>query len=391
MRRVVYGGTFNPPHLGHIQAVRSVSNALKPDKILVMPTFLAPHKEMSGDTPAPEERMELCRLAFGDLPGVEVSDLEMRRAGKSYTSDTILELKAMYPGDELIFVMGTDMILSLETWHAPEVILENAALAVLLRGAPEDGRVPEHIAHLKRRYGGTITLVEAPVYPASSTDLREELKHAGGRELLSDAVYARIIKHRDYGAKAELSWLRVRAMELLAPKRVPHVLGCEEEAVRLAKRWGADEYEAAAAGILHDITKKCSIDEQLLLCDKYGMIIDTSIIGMDKALHQMTGAAVAYGEFGVSEAVRDAIRWHTTGRADMSLLEKIIYLADYIEPTRSFDGVETLRKLCYEDIDGAMELGLRMTMDDLASKGVPVLEISAQAYSWFKNRRGESS
>ena len=75
----------------------------------------------------------------------------------------------------------------------------------------------------------------------------------------------------------------------------------------------------------------------------------------------------------------------------MSLLEKIIYLADYIEPTRCFDGVETLRKLCYEDIDSAMELGLRMTMDDLAAKGVPVLEISAQAYSWFKNRRGESS
>ena len=93
----------------------------------------------------------------------------------------------------------------------------------------------------------------------------------------------------------------------------------------------------------------------------------------------------------LEEAVRDAIRWHTTGRADMSLLEKIIYLADYIEPTRCFDGVETLRKLCYEDIDSAMELGLRMTMDDLAAKGVPVLEISAQAYSWFKNRRGESS
>ena len=206
MRRVVYGGTFNPPHLGHIQAVCSVSNALKPDKLLIMPTFLAPHKEMSGDTPPPEERMELCRLAFGELPGVEVSDLEMRRTGKSYTSDTILELKAMYPGDELMFVMGTDMILSLETWHAPEVILENAALAVLLRGDPADGQVPTHIEHLKQRYGGTITLVEAPVYPASSTELREALKRAGGRELLSDEVYARIIKRRDYGAKAALSW-----------------------------------------------------------------------------------------------------------------------------------------------------------------------------------------
>ena len=391
MRRVVYGGTFNPPHLGHIQAVHSVSNALKPDKILVIPTNLAPHKEMSSDTPPPAERLELCRLAFGEIPGVEVSSLEMRREGKSYTSDTILELKAMYPRDELIFVMGTDMILSLETWHMPEVILEHAVLAVLLRGEPEDDRVSAHIAHLKQRYGGEIILIQAPVYPMASSDIRAALKQAAGRAFLSEKVYARIIKKRDYAAKAELSWLKDRAVELLAPKRVPHVLGCAEESVRLTERWGGDAYEAAAAGILHDITKKCTLDEQLLLCDKYGIMIDTLVAGIEKTLHQITGAAVAYEEFGVSEAVRDAIRWHTTGKAGMSLLEKILYLADYIEPTRRFDGVEALRDLCYRDIDGAMELGLRMTIDDLSAKGAPVLEISAQAYDWFRQRRGEST
>ena len=391
MRRVVYGGTFNPPHLGHIRAVESVSKALRPDKILVMPTNIAPHKAMSGDTPAPEERMELCRLAFGRLPGTEVSDLEMRRAGKSYTSDTILELRAMYPGDELIFVMGTDMILSLETWHEPETVMKNAALAVLLRGDGDDGKVDGHISYLRERYGANIFRIEAPVYPMASSDVRAALKRAAGREYLSGEVYARIIKHRDYGAKAELGWLRERAVEMLAPKRVPHVMGCAQEAVRLAKRWGADVYEAEAAGILHDITKKCNLEEQLLLCDKYGMMIDTSVAGMEKTLHQMTGAAVAYGEFGVSEAVRDAIRWHTTGKADMRLLEKIIYLADYIEPTRVFDGVEPLRRLSYEDLDAAMELGLRMTMDELAAKGAPVLEVSTQAYLWFKQQRGEST
>lgn len=391
MRRVVYGGTFNPPHLGHIEAVRSVWKALRPDKILVMPTNIAPHKAMSVDTPAPEERMELCRLAFGDLPGVEVSDLEMRRTGKSYTADTILELRERFPGDELIFVMGTDMILSLETWHEPETVMANAALAVLLRGDADDGKVDGHISYLNERYGANVLRVNAPVHPMASSDIRDALKQAAGREFLSDKVYARIIKHRDYGAKAELEWLRERAVEMLAPKRVPHVMGCAGEAVRLAKRWGADVYEAEAAGILHDITKKCDLAEQLLLCDKYGMIIDTSMAGMEKTLHQITGAAVAYNEFGVSEAVRDAIRWHTTGKADMSLLEMILYLADYIEPTRDFDGVEELRALSYEDLNAAMELGLRMTMEDLRSKGAPVLDISAQAYFWFKKQRGESS
>ena len=198
MKIAVYGGTFNPPHAGHLQAGRSVSDCLRPDKILVIPTNLAPHKQMSPDTPAPEERLELCRLAFRDIPGAEVSDLEMRRTGKSYTSDTILELREMYPEDRLVFVMGTDMILSLETWHEPETIMKHAALAVLLRGEAEDGQVAEHIRYLAQRYGADITLLNAPVLPAASTDIREELKQGRGRELLARPAVAALARRPDW-------------------------------------------------------------------------------------------------------------------------------------------------------------------------------------------------
>lgn len=387
MKIAVYGGSFNPPHVGHIQAVQSVSKYLVPDKILIMPASVPPHKALSDDTPPAEERMELCRIAFGDIAGVEISDLEMRREGKSYTSDTILELRTIYPGDEILFVMGTDMLLSLETWHEPETIMANATIAVLLRGLEEDRDVDGYIDYLSKTYGAKICRLEAPVYPASSTDIREELKQGRGRELLRDEVYARIIKMRDYGAKADLDWLRVRAYAMLDPRRVPHVIGCEGEAVRLAQHWGEDVYVAAAAGILHDITKKLTVEEQLLLCDKYGIIIDMSVAGIEKTLHQITGAAMAYNEFGVSQPIREAIRWHTTGKPGMTTLEKIIYLADYIEPNRSFDGVQPLRELSYESLDRAMELGLRMTIEDLRKKGAPVLEVSGRAYEWFKNRR----
>ena len=104
-------------------------------------------------------------------------------------------------------------------------------------------------------------------------------------------------------------------------------------------------------------------------------------------MHQITGAAVAYHEFGVSEKIRDAIRWHTTGKPEMTDLEKIIYLADYIEPNRCFDGVERIRSLSYENLDAAMEDGLRMTMEDLAARNAPILEITRTAYEWFKLRR----
>ncbi|MBQ3010087.1 MAG: bis(5'-nucleosyl)-tetraphosphatase (symmetrical) YqeK, partial [Oscillospiraceae bacterium] len=296
-------------------------------------------------------------------------------------------LRELYPNDEFVLIMGTDMILSLESWSRPETIMALAEIAVLLRGVDEDADVLAHIQHLRKTYNARITLLETGIYPAASTDVRQALKEASGKQLLDDSVYEYIIRNRCYGAKAELTWLREKGHAMLKPKRIPHVMGCEQEAVRLAKRWGEDEYDAAAAGILHDITKKLSVEEQLILCDKYDIIIDMSVAGTDKTLHQITGAAVAYNEFGVSEKIRDAIRWHTTGKPDMTDLEKIIYLADYIEPNRCFDGVERIRALSYENLDAAMEDGLRMTMEDLTARGAPILDISRSAYEWFRKRR----
>ena len=387
MKIAMFGGSFNPPHLGHVEAARSVVDCVKPDRLLIMPTFVSPHKVMADDTPTPEVRAELCRIAFAGIPEAEVSDLEMRREGKSYTADTLAQLKEMYPNDDLVLIMGTDMILSLEKWSRPELIMALAEIAVLLRGVDEDADVLAHIHYLREKYGARITLLEAGVYPAASTDVRNALKQGGGRELLDDAVYEYIIKNRCYGAKAELNWLREKSYAMHNRKRIPHVMGCEEEAVRLAQKWGENPYDAAVAGILHDCTKKLTVDEQLILCDKYDIIIDISVAGTDKTLHQITGAAVAYHEFGVSEKIRDAIRWHTTGKPEMTDLEKIIYLADYIEPNRCFDGVERIRSLSYENLDAAMEDGLRMTMEDLAARNAPILEITRTAYEWFKLRR----
>ena len=156
-------------------------------------------------------------------------------------------------------------------------------------------------------------------------------------------MYSQIIRYRYYSAQPELSWLREKAYAWLKPKRIAHVAGCESEAVKLAMRWGEDPETAAEAGILHDITKKLNFEEQLILCGKYGIINDNLELGSPKLLHAKTGAALARDLFGVSDRVYNAIRWHTTGKPDMTLLEKIIYLADYIEPTRDFPGVEKLR------------------------------------------------
>ncbi len=367
MRIGIYGGTFNPPHTGHRKAAREAIGALGLDKLLVIPTAEPPHKELPEESAGPEQRLELARLCFGGLEGAEVSPLELERGGKSYTADTVAELRRLYPEAELWLIMGGDMFLSLEKWYKSGELLREAGIAVSAR-ADERERILAEAEKLRRERGARVRFIDQPPIIISSTALRDCLRRAEGREYLTEETYAYIVKNRLYGARAELGWLREQAVKLLDPRRVPHVLGVEQEAVRLAERWGAEVYDAAAAGILHDITKKCNDKEQLQLCEKYGTMIDNLEREIPKLLHAKTGADLAWHEFGVSPAIREAIRWHTTGRENMSLLEKIIYLADYIEPNRSFEGLDRLRALAYEDLDEALRLGLQMSLDEMEER-----------------------
>ena len=177
------------------------------------------------------------------------------------------------------------------------------------------------------------------------------------------------------------------AWRYLKPKRMPHVLGTEQEAVRLARQYGADETQARVAALLHDCTKKLDMEGQLALCAQYHIRLDDLERHALKLLHAKTGAAIARDVFGVDDAVYWAIYWHTTGHADMTLLEKIIYLADYIEPSRDFPGVNDLRNCVYEDLDKGLLMGLQLTFDEMTELEIPVHHASLEARDWLKGKR----
>ena len=172
-------------------------------------------------------------------------------------------------------------------------------------------------------------------------------------------------------------------VSLLKANRVKHVLGCRDTAVKLAKVWGADPVDAGRAGLLHDITKALDGQLQLTLCGAYGKLLDDFSRKYPKTLHALTGSLVAGRIFGENKAVVSAIEFHTTGKADMSLLEAIIYVADYMEPNRDFPGVERLRELAYTDIRGALKLGLEMTLEHLKEQGGEVSPASRQALDYL--------
>jgi len=389
MERIgIYGGTFNPPHIGHLRAAQQAAESLNLDKLLMIPDRIAPHKEIPSGSPTPEQRLEMLQIAVQNSPKLEVSDIELRREGKSYTYITVEQLRETYPDAKLYLLMGTDMFLSFLSWKNPERILAQATLAVLYRGEKGEVRLIEEQMEKICEMGAEVVLVKNDVVNISSTQMRRLLAFRCAGELLPEGVLDYIRENRLYDTRTDWKNLPMEELEkvvigLLNPNRVAHVLGCRDTAVELAKHWGANAEDAARAGILHDITKAIDGPLQLTLCEAYGKILSDFSRKYPKTLHALTGSLVAERIFGENEEVVSAICHHTTGKADMTLLQKIIYVADYMEPCRDFPGVEDLRNLAYTDMDAALKLGLEMTLQHLARQGAEVSPESRDALAWL--------
>lgn len=171
MRIGIYGGTFSPVHLGHVAAAKAFMEQMWLDILYVIPTGISPHKQMKGDA-TPADRLEMCRLAFENVEGVIVSDLEIRREGKSYTVDTLREL--YHPENRLFLLMGTDMLLTLGSWREPEKIFELCYPVYIRREADAslDDAIVEKIAEYHKMYGKVVRRITAPPIELSSSTVR---------------------------------------------------------------------------------------------------------------------------------------------------------------------------------------------------------------------------
>ena len=189
----IYGGTFSPPHVGHVGAAESFAKAIAFDKLIIMPDFLPPHKNFDGEVTA-NDRLEMCRLAFSHIENAEISDLEIKRGGKSYTALTLGELSS--PDSELYFLCGTDMFLTLGEWYAPEKIFECATICVIRRESDRDNdsRIDELTEVYKKKYSARIVKIPGRIIEVSSSDIRDALKNSRqSSEFLPEKVYNYIL------------------------------------------------------------------------------------------------------------------------------------------------------------------------------------------------------
>ncbi len=164
--------------------------------------------------------------------------------------------------------------------------------------------------------------------------------------------------------------IRLKLKDALTEKRYIHSIGVMNTAIELAKHYGADLEKTSIAALLHDCAKNYSHSEMFELCEKYNIVIDDISKSSPGLIHGFLGAAMAKKDYGITDPeIYDAIYYHTVGKPDMSLITKIIYIADGIEPGRTYDGVERIREIVFEDIDRALVLQIDYTIHSVINRG----------------------
>lgn len=172
-KTLIFGGTFNPPHFGHLKLMDEAARAVSPYRVIVMPTHLSPHKCDNGNI-SDEDRLAMCRLAFGGKEGVSVSDFEVKKGGKSYTVLTLQHLHEAFPDEELYFAMGSDMLISFLRWRDPERIMELASLVCCCRNGNEREAAERAKAEIEGR-GGRCILCNSEPLVCSSSEIRRKI------------------------------------------------------------------------------------------------------------------------------------------------------------------------------------------------------------------------
>ena len=365
----ILGGTFDPVHCGHIVVARAAMASLRLDGVMLLPSGGPPHK---AEATARADRMRMAELACADEPGMFASDEEISREGISYTIDTLIHLRVKRPEVDWVYIMGGDVLQKLGNWRDFDRLSQICAFAAVGRPGQSLARMRAHAEALREEYGADVQVLEINGPDLSSSEIRRRV--AEGKDitgLVPDAV-GEYIRSRglylcDYSEEQIIEKLR----GMLTPHRFRHTLGVADTAQRLAPRCSVDPMRARLAGLLHDCAKSVPLDEMRAMVNE--RLIDTDAAELDSKaiLHAPAGMVLAEREFGVRDpSILRAIRRHTVGGPDMSAMDALIYVSDFIEPNREdFPGLKKARELAEQDIFAAMRLCAELTAKHLRSRG----------------------
>ena len=380
MRIAIFGGSFDPVHKEHVHFVRAAIDCLRLDKVFVMPAHTPPHKPyrvLSSDA----DRLEMCRLAFSQLPEVTVSDYEIAQGGTSYTYLTCRYFRESFPDAEIFFLVGTDMLRDFPTWRNPQSIVEDVTIAVCGR-CDEDGWWEKEQQVFVEKFGKPFARVDYNGEDISSTKIRV-LAGAGMR--LTDFLEEKTASYIEGKGLYKIKNAD-KALALEKPERQAHSIRVANLAAARALKLKMPERQAIAAALFHDCAKNLTVDSEYL----DGFVAPTEWGEIPKEVwHQFAGAYVAEKYFDIQDAdILNAIRYHTSARPNMSELEKLIFLADMLEDARNYKGVDILRELFWREdgLDACLERALYETLLFLQEKQAEIYPLTQNAYNFYKKK-----
>lgn len=367
MKIGIFGGTFDPIHVGHLVVAREILQKKKLDKILFLPSATPPHKQNKLIT-KDSFRLKMLEIALENDKAFEISTIDIDRSGVSYTYQTLEILNKIDAESEYYFIVGEDMVWDLENWKNTEKLFSLCSFLGMKRPNVKenyksasgeismDKSLDCQINRLKSECGCKIEMIDVPQVDVSSSKVRDAVfwKNISEQEiktLIPERVYDFILENDVYHTSRLIEYknilcekydvikqLDMRIKDKLSNKRYFHSLGVMATAYEIANKYNPDIAEyAAIAGIAHDISKEEKDAGNLT--------------------HGAMGANYLKKHNIISDnAILDAISYHTTGRDNMSPLEKIIYIADYCEPSRKTPNLLEIRKIMFDNMELAFEM-----------------------------------
>lgn len=353
MEKIVglYGGTFDPPHLAHLGVARAFLKEFPQARLVIMPCLIPPHKTRKTGGAEADQRLEMSRACFGALPRTSVDDYELTKEGTSYTYLTVNHLQDLYGDARICIVMGQDNLEIMESWREYRYLLDTCIIAVAVRG---DEALSPIIDGLREKYGADIRILHTEKSPLSSTEVRRLVSlglpcdHAVTKEVANYISREGLYSMTETVIPIKEIYAYISG---LSPRRLSHTYGVEKAAIMLANNHypTLDKRIVSAAALLHDCTKEKDAEGHREIAKKYGAVFDETTASTVKLQHAVTGAAVAEKEFLLPEAAL-AILTHTTAAANMNPLQKIIYMADFIEENRKDELCLSVRQYYFNSL-----------------------------------------
>ena len=402
----IFGGTFNPIHSAHIKVAEEALKQFSLDKIWFMPAGAPPHKQ-NEELVSTGHRCNMILAAIQGNEQFELFDYEVKRDSLSYTAHTMAELRVLYPDVEFYFIIGGDSLLKFEKWREPEKIVQLTNILACGRAGEENALVQEKISELNAKWNCDIKYFEVPMMEIASKEIRTSLANTNLDKqmfnvsgMLPHAVYDYICTNRLYGAGNDMKSqeeIITKLAAVLSPHRFRHVLGVANLAAGIAMANGREDVNTFLyAGLLHDCAKYMKYDEMVLFAEEHNLDVTPYLGNMSFQLHAVLGEYLARTEYGVSDGdILNAIRYHTVGHLNMSFLEKCIFLADYLEPSRDFPAEPTLlqmRQMAFSDVEKTLYYVMKNKLSHIKSFGTTLDTTTEQVFEECRTRllrRGE--